>query len=285
MASWNTQSRMPQSLQAEADLNSTCPTSDVLTANDNLTQPSNANRAYKDGNSNHALYEFRCDKTSYTHENIPIQDHTNSQTAIPLKSGYKSSDAFDAASMPLKAPKSSRNCKQFSFLKLFSLLFCVLLGLLLFSYGSYICLAPSHQVNSAMRSRKSKDARLSVPVLEHLIIIPGHAIYLGDQLDTSQEGRPAPITLDEKEEVYIQDGFLLQNAFQLDQTPYFMRHIQRGVELLKQDPSAVLMFSGGNTYASSSVPKLICFYQFRPNAEACGANLGSCQLCRLLHAF
>jgi len=68
---------------------------------------------------------------------------------------------------------------------------------------------------------------------ENLIIVAGHAAFR-DELtacpdDPSQD-----------------EGWVLQ-SFQQGEPPYYIEHIRKGAELLAEDPSSMLVFSGGRT--------------------------------------
>lgn len=69
--------------------------------------------------------------------------------------------------------------------------------------------------------------------LDNLIIVPGHAAF--HESVTTVPAHP------EKD-----DGWVLQ-SFQHGEPPYFIEHMQRGLELLRQDESSLLLFSGGHT--------------------------------------
>ena len=137
--------------------------------------------------------------------------------------------------------------RRFSFIKVFILLFSSILAILLVFY-LLPCADFSYSVTedegTTQRSRSFFEKE-NIPAADllpdELIIVPGHAIYLVDAL---QEGHDV-VTLNEKEKVFLQDGWLLQNSFQLEQTPFYMRHIQRGLELLEKNSNSVLIFSGG----------------------------------------
>ncbi|ORY83824.1 hypothetical protein BCR37DRAFT_378835 [Protomyces lactucae-debilis] len=66
----------------------------------------------------------------------------------------------------------------------------------------------------------------------HLIVLAGHAIWLGGQS-------------------YLQDKDWILEPYQHGQTALFAAHIVRGAELLAQDASALLVFSGGETRAGA----------------------------------
>ena len=68
----------------------------------------------------------------------------------------------------------------------------------------------------------------------HLIMVPGHATFKGDIIEF-----PA--------DPYADDPWILQ-PFQAGEPPFYIEHIQGGIDLLVQDPShSLLMFSGGLT--------------------------------------
>lgn len=112
------------------------------------------------------------------------------------------------------------------------------------------------------------------PIPGHLIIVPGHAIYLGKLFDRPAIGAQndaATAGADEilevlQDKAYLKDGWLLEYDYQLDQTPHFVMHIMKGVELLKQDPiNSLLMFSGG----------MYGLWQFRLFLSLAFADLGT----------
>lgn len=63
-----------------------------------------------------------------------------------------------------------------------------------------------------------------------LVLVAGHAIYLGE-------------TLDEPES----DHHWCLQEFQRGEPPFYIEHIRAGVELAARDDAAVLVFSGGQT--------------------------------------
>jgi hypothetical protein len=71
-----------------------------------------------------------------------------------------------------------------------------------------------------------RDARFGQ--LEHLIMVPGHAIWLGHD--------PARVEDD--------DQWILEPMQRGGSVKTYLEHIRQGVERLRQDPKALLVFSG-----------------------------------------
>lgn len=69
--------------------------------------------------------------------------------------------------------------------------------------------------------------------VHNLIIVPGHATFKADV----QTAPSDPIQ---------EDAWVLQ-SFQRGEVPFYVEHIDTGLELLRGDPEAVVMFSGGRT--------------------------------------
>ena len=79
---------------------------------------------------------------------------------------------------------------------------------------------------SSIESTIERDARYTE--LDHLIVIPGHAIWVGDGPNTVAE-----------------DGdWILEPMQKGGSVKTYVRHIQEGVERLKSDSNALLVFSG-----------------------------------------
>ena len=119
-----------------------------------------------------------------------------------------------------KAPRSSRR------MVLFILVGCVVATLLfLFAWprGNIVLVA-------------NVDSLTPASTLKTLILVPGHAIYLG-----SKEGPESPKS-------WILESYQAAS----NQHLVFISHIERGVELAAQDKNALLLFSGGMTRAASS---------------------------------
>ena len=66
--------------------------------------------------------------------------------------------------------------------------------------------------------------------LSNLILVAGHAVYVGDDFTA-----PA-----------ADSNWYLQ-PFQIGEPPFYIEHINWGVSLAAEDPSALLVFSGGQT--------------------------------------
>ncbi|CEG70160.1 hypothetical protein RMATCC62417_06107 [Rhizopus microsporus] len=71
---------------------------------------------------------------------------------------------------------------------------------------------------------------------QHAVIVAGHAIYIGPH-DLDQLG--------------IDANWILEPFQKGGQVKTFVDHIKRGIDILKKDDNAVLIFSGGETRASA----------------------------------
>jgi hypothetical protein len=67
-------------------------------------------------------------------------------------------------------------------------------------------------------------------VLDKLILVAGHAVYIGDSLDPP-----------ERDEHWVLKGF------QKGEPPQYIEHVRFGVELAISKPNSLLVFSGGQT--------------------------------------
>ncbi|WWD22078.1 hypothetical protein CI109_106567 [Kwoniella shandongensis] len=74
--------------------------------------------------------------------------------------------------------------------------------------------------------------------LNHLIMVPGHAIWLGHDANRARED----------------DDWVLEGMQKGGSVKTFVKHIERGVEELKEDQKALLIFSGGVTRLPPSPP-------------------------------
>src|SRR5262245_13363786 len=66
--------------------------------------------------------------------------------------------------------------------------------------------------------------------LENLILVAGHAVYIAQDYTRLTD-----------------DSSWFLQPFQKGEPPFYMAHIQRGVELANADRKALLVFSGGQT--------------------------------------
>lgn len=71
--------------------------------------------------------------------------------------------------------------------------------------------------------------RAPLEKLQRAIIVPGHAIYTGD---SSLEG------------LEVDDNWVLESFQRGGQVRTFVRHIEKAIEMAKEDPEAVVIFSG-----------------------------------------
>uniref|UniRef100_A0A6T6N489 DUF218 domain-containing protein n=1 Tax=Timspurckia oligopyrenoides TaxID=708627 RepID=A0A6T6N489_9RHOD len=100
----------------------------------------------------------------------------------------------------------------------------------------------SHQIHSFSGQIRIPARTLEVPEIEeynslkNLIMVAGHAVFNGNSYDQQSLANEQLWTLE---------------SFQHGHTPAFLAHIQAGVELASRDPSALLLFSGGETRKES----------------------------------
>ncbi|EIW68765.1 hypothetical protein TREMEDRAFT_22767, partial [Tremella mesenterica DSM 1558] len=81
-----------------------------------------------------------------------------------------------------------------------------------------------------------RDERLKK--LNHLIIVPGHAIWIGNDVDKIEND----------------DEWILQDMQKGGSVKTFLKHLKEGVERMKVDEKSLLVFSGGATRPSPSPP-------------------------------
>lgn len=130
----------------------------------------------------------------------------------------------------------------------------ILLTILFFSLFLNI-IQHNKRKTPAFQVFSSHDALPPIPLTEyhHAIIVAGHAIYTGP---------------DDIEQLTNDKNWILESYQQGGQVNTFIQHIQKGVDVLKQDEKSVLIFSG---YIFTLVClKLtligICSGETRPNA-------------------
>ncbi|MFN0017925.1 MAG: hypothetical protein ACKVP0_06670 [Pirellulaceae bacterium] len=70
--------------------------------------------------------------------------------------------------------------------------------------------------------------------LESLIMVAGHSIFTAEDFDAPEA-----------------DSSWVLEPFQKGEPPYYMQHIREGVRLASNDPTALLVFSGGQTRAKA----------------------------------
>lgn len=88
--------------------------------------------------------------------------------------------------------------------------------------------------------------------LSHLIIVPGHAIYLPSLQKRSQVTTPALVT--ESATAMLDASNWILEPYQIETESHltFLTHISAGVEKARQDPNSLLVFSGGQTRSGLS---------------------------------
>lgn len=64
--------------------------------------------------------------------------------------------------------------------------------------------------------------------LDHLIMVPGHAIWVGNDVEAIEDD----------------DQWVLQSMQKGGSVKSYIRHIEKGAELMREDPKALLVFSG-----------------------------------------
>ncbi|GAA5795636.1 hypothetical protein EDC94DRAFT_596074 [Helicostylum pulchrum] len=106
--------------------------------------------------------------------------------------------------------------------------------LLTILFSSLLLNLIQHKYKPSAPLFNSLDSLPPLPLIEkhHAIIVAGHAIYTGpDQLQQTR----------------LDSNWVLEPFQQGGQIHVFIEHIQKGIELLKRDTNAVLIFSGGET--------------------------------------
>ncbi|RGB34823.1 hypothetical protein C1646_668163 [Rhizophagus diaphanus] len=97
------------------------------------------------------------------------------------------------------------------------------------------------QPNLSSPNRFFLNKNLKNPKLKDLIIVTGHAIYLGG-------GNNHEIRNDEEnEENWILEDYQKGNG----QVKAFINHVKKGIELVKENDESLLIFSGGQTRPSA----------------------------------
>ncbi|TXT06119.1 hypothetical protein VHUM_03592 [Vanrija humicola] len=83
----------------------------------------------------------------------------------------------------------------------------------------------------------TRDSRMED--VDHLIMVPGHAVWVGHD--------PSVAAIHD-------DDWVLERYQKGGSVQTFVGHIERGAKLLKEDPHALLVFSGGATRSHTSTP-------------------------------
>ncbi|WVR04413.1 hypothetical protein IAU60_001415 [Kwoniella sp. DSM 27419] len=100
--------------------------------------------------------------------------------------------------------------------------------------------ATSEQVDSgiplSIETTIERDPRYGE--LDHLIMVPGHAIWLGHDAASAREN----------------DDWILEPMQKGGSVRTYIKHIEKGVEEMAADPRALLVFSGGATRLPPSPP-------------------------------
>lgn len=103
--------------------------------------------------------------------------------------------------------------------------------LLTILFSSLLLNVIQHSHKSSVPIFNSYDSLPPLPLIEkyHAIIVAGHAIYTGP---------------DNLQETKLDSNWILEPFQQGGQIHVFIEHIQKSIDLLKQDDNAVLIFSG-----------------------------------------
>ena len=95
--------------------------------------------------------------------------------------------------------------------------------------------------------------------LENLILVAGHAIYVGEKFDDPTSDR----------------SWCLED-FQKGEPPLYIEHIRHGVELAAEDRKALLLFSGGQTrYKAGPISEAQSYWMVANHFDWWGAT-GAC---------
>jgi hypothetical protein len=94
--------------------------------------------------------------------------------------------------------------------------------------------------------------------LRNLVIVPGHAIYVGTS-------KPDPY--DGTKWVGTYDGYLYN-----DEVPNYVQHVQRGVNLVDRDSKALLVLSGGKTRSQSTTSEAESYLAIANHLDWFGAS-------------
>jgi hypothetical protein len=107
----------------------------------------------------------------------------------------------------------------------------ILLTILFFSLFLNIIQHNNKKSSNYTEIFNSHDPLPPVPLTEnyHAIIVAGHAIYTGP---------------DDMEQLVNDRNWILESYQQGGQVNTFIQHIQKGIDILKQDEVSVLIFSG-----------------------------------------
>lgn len=107
----------------------------------------------------------------------------------------------------------------------------ILLTILFFSLFLNIIQHNNKKSSNNPEIFNSHDSLPPIPLTEnhHAIIVAGHAIYTGP---------------DDMEQLVNDKNWILESYQQGGQVNTFIQHIQKGIDILKQDQVSVLIFSG-----------------------------------------
>lgn len=100
----------------------------------------------------------------------------------------------------------------------------------------------------------------------NLIIVPGHAIYLGNDRDQNMKNLNVSSSNSSipgsTRSLYFVDDWILE-SYQISQLNHFKGHIKVGLDLLEQIKDSILLFSGGQTRKDAGpISEASSYYQY-----------------------
>ncbi|KAI8388921.1 uncharacterized protein BYT42DRAFT_561704 [Radiomyces spectabilis] len=106
----------------------------------------------------------------------------------------------------------------------------ILIVLLLLSLAYNVAKSHRRQPSSCIASHIDESLPPPSHLATHAIVIPGHSIFTGSNAEDLEN-----------------ESYWVLESFQQGQVTTFLNHIEKGIELARNDPNALLIFSGGQT--------------------------------------
>jgi hypothetical protein len=92
----------------------------------------------------------------------------------------------------------------------------------------YLSPPPHFRIGGKASIEDTIDRDPRIKALDHLVMVPGHAIWVGHESEKVEE-----------------DGeWVLENMQKGGSVRTFLKHLEMGVEVMKEDEGALLIFSG-----------------------------------------